>query len=221
MKDLITLEKYPDGLNSMDEAQEIMDKCRQFMRVGPMFMGWTLNHILQKQLYKQKNYNSFDDFVNSDDFGYGRSQAYNWIKAYTEFKDIGNVQRLDKVGIRRLLAISAVKDTQERDNLLKQAPKMTLKEVEAKVNEQKRFSQNINETVSEGDSQELKSERIGNTLLQQYESLLNNFNQNIDYVKIGFNKWKEFALNYPNNENIQDLLNKLKSISKFEKLTYP
>ena len=205
----------------MDEAQEIMDKCRQFIRVGPMFMGWTLNHILQKQLYKQKNYNSFDDFVNSDDFGYGRSQAYNWIKAYTEFKDIGNVQRLDKVGIRRLLAISAVKDTQERDNLLKQAPKMTLKEVEAKVNEQKRFSQNINETVSEGDSQELKSERIGNTLLQQYESLLNNFNQNIDYVKIGFNKWKEFALNYPNNENIQDLLNKLKSISKFEKLTYP
>ena len=142
MKDLINYEQYPAGLTSMQEAIVLMDQCSQFMRVGPMFMGWTLNEIVTKELYKQINYDSFEDFIDSDEFGYGRSQAYNWIKAYEEFKDIGNVQRLDKLGIRKLLAISAVKNIQERKELIRQAPTMT-KTTNEKINKINKILKNI------------------------------------------------------------------------------
>ena len=225
MKDLINYEKYPAGLISMQEAIVLMDQCSQFMRVGPMFMGWTLNEIVKKELYKQINYDNFEDFIDSDEFGYGRSQAYNWIKAYETFKDIDNVQRLDKLGIRKLLAISAVKDIQDRRELIKQASTMTVKEVEEKVKQTKRLSQNIDNQVSPGDSQLIKFRRIGKQLLEKatelikYQEIFNNqFKEDLNNINLGLNKWIPF-INQESDEELNETKNKLLNIiSKLEEL---
>ena len=213
MKDIISLESYPDGLGSMQEAQEIINSCGQFMKKGPLLMGWALNQVKDKELHKQIGYSNFTDYLNSDDFGYGCSQAHNWMNAYKEFKDF-DFHLVEKAGIKKILVISAVKDVQERQELIEKAPKMTVTEVENKVKESKRFTSNLDNNVTEGDSQVIKTRRIGQKLLEEsmelgkyLTSFKTQFNEDLKNIDEGLKKWLKFA--DCSDEEVEDIKGKL------------
>lgn len=135
MQEIVKLDNYPD-IKSMKEANDLINGGVHFAKKGLLIVGWTLSQIRDKSLFEEWGFNIFTDYLKSDKFAYSESQAFNWIKAYDEFKGI-SLQRLESVGIKKLLQIAVVKNKQEREELIESAPKMNYNEVKEAVKQTK------------------------------------------------------------------------------------
>lgn len=113
-----------------------------FMKIGEL-----LKEIQFKKLYEEK-YNSFNQYLLSEEFTFGKVTAYKMIKVYDTFKDVHN---LNNINVTTLVEIAYCKDKEIRDDITEDLVNMPenppLKEIEKFKNKVERSTQRTKEEV--------------------------------------------------------------------------
>ncbi len=207
------MNEYPE-LKDLGSAEELIKSADLTTKKCFLTQGWALTQIHQKELFKDE-FATFTDYLNSERFGYSRRQAYKYMNVYEKYKDY-DVHNMHKIGITKMIEIAFVSNREEREGILEKAPKLTIKEVKEEVKHTKRFTQNINKQVTQGDSLLIKTRRIGEELLNKSTELIkeqevfkNQFNEDLNNIETGLREWLGMIKSYPENKELEELRGKL------------
>ncbi len=190
-------------MNLTDYTIQIRFKSKtivnNFIEVGNL-----LKKVRDKEIFKE-SFNTFTDYLEQEHPKFSRSFVLRLIQLVEDPKLCSTS---NKLGICKTLELLKISDREGREELSQKAEDMTVKEIRTEIKSKtiKRFSSNINEEVSEGDSVEDKCIRQGETLLKELSSLKLRFKYDLTNLKEGIAKWNTFAKRYGNNEKIQTLV---------------
>ena len=147
------------------KTNEIKWLCKSiknnFLRIGKLLI-----EVRTAEAYKP-TYESFNQYLESEDFIFGKSMAYKIMRVFDEF---GAVERVPQLSFRKLVQLVYVSDKEVRHQLVQQA--ITLKPVEIEPFKQKlqRVVQRQNKTVTPTDSKRDKCVRQLNQITEEVDS---------------------------------------------------
>lgn len=118
------------------EKERIIQNYLQVTKGNFIKIGGLFKEILQKQLYKELDFNSFEEYADSarfkELFQMKSRHAFNMIEVNNKFGDV-QLQLLQSVGISKLIEIAYVSNRESREDLVKRAPDLNLDEVKKEV----------------------------------------------------------------------------------------
>ena len=163
-------------------------------------IGNLLKEIRDKEIYLEK-YNTFTEYLESNEFMFCRNMAYKLIKVAEEYPDVERIQHLP---LRTIIQLAYVPDRELREELDKEAVEVYQKKekINEFYNKVKRSAKRTKETVTEGDSAELKCERI----LKQLINDIKIFNKTKEELNQRIAEGKKFSKKYQENNKIQLLI---------------
>jgi len=188
-------------------CQTITGNC---FKIGKVLFG-----IRQDELYKEK-YESFTDYLNSEEFSFGREYAYKLIKVFTEYQNTPKLA--ETLPFRRLIEIIHVPNKEVREGLIQEASEILeaagdkapkLEEFRKKVT---RIAQRTNDIVEEGDSKKDKCLRLLNGLIFD----LKEFDASRVALDSRIKDLGSMCLSFKDDENVIKLFNEV--VSKWKEL---
>lgn len=171
-------------------------------------IGKILTEIRNQKFFKE-SYDSFTEYLNSEDFEFNRRYAYKLIEVYEEFGDVPSMAQL---GLAKLIQLTYVSDREEREALAvkaKDIPVSKLKDEVKLVKSIHRGFQRQDEDINIGDSQVDKCLRLGRDLISKIEALKTPLNE----IKERVNSWVKFSDKFTETSSLKNEV-----IKKFEEL---
>ena len=141
-----TIRTYPELLDIV-EAENLMKEAVHFQKKTNLLCGWILTQIKDKNMFEKVGFKDFTSYLRSERFGYGKSQAYAWIKVYGTFKgeSVQSLDKLESIGIAKMNQLAAVSDRELRAELIENAPDESVEELRETIKE-KEVTRDIKET---------------------------------------------------------------------------
>lgn len=168
---------------NLKEATASLHKLAEGIKTNFIQIGKLLLEIREKRLYKEK-YNNFLDYIESENFEFGKSHAYRFMQIAEKF---GNFPRVGKINFRTLIQLTYIPDKEKREEMLDEAKEIYQKKDPEKFKSQvDRFVQRISEVTNKKDSHRDKTIRLFKEIYKKIDEY--------DKVKLGITKSIEKAL---------------------------
>lgn len=129
---------------SLMESEAIIKSNESLVGMGVWNIGNELKTIRDTQSYKQKNYNSFEEYTEKE-LRYSRRHAYRFIEIAENYS-VTSMSQIANIGMTKLLALTQIPD-QERENFIETQPigDMTTKELQQAIKEKKELENLVKE----------------------------------------------------------------------------
>lgn len=146
-----------------------------------------LSEIKKTDKYKEK-YNTFEEYIQKEDFEFKLRNAYNYIKIWDTFGNNllpsdSNVHLLHKVSITELLQISNIPDREVREDLVESAVKGEI--TKEQITEAKTLKVKDKPRINTEEERKFK-------LLREFPNLKSEYQRVIEQIKIWIQKAEEF-----------------------------
>ncbi len=196
----------------LDEKTNLIKHYCKAVKGNFLKIGELLIEVRNNELFKEK-YETFVEYLDSQDFEFSKSYAYKIMNVYEEFSTI-----LDSLPITKLIELTYVKDKVKREELLERAgdmPTAALKEEVKKLSKEELFNrihrqyQREDEEVFTSDDAYLKCERIGKEILSDLDGI----KKPIFEINERIGKWIVFTRKFsnPDIDEIKSIILKKKS----------
>lgn len=161
--------------------------------------GKELCMVRDSESYKDWGYSSMKEFLDSNDFGFSRSHASNFMRIFDKFGYLlsgDGVQELESFTLTKLLQETYVTDRDIRESITLEV-KPDIQKVEKDA---KRISQRLDSDLEvKQDSLELKADRQGDLILNQLDSR----DKVNEYLSNMITNWLNIVIKYPENDKLQ------------------
>ena len=129
---------------SLMESEAIIKSNESLIGMGAWNIGNELKTIRDTQSYKQKNYNSFEEYTEKE-LRYSRSHTYNFISIAEKY-NVQSIGQIANIGMTKLLALTQIPDT-EREIFIETQPieDMTTRELQQAIKEKKELQKQLEE----------------------------------------------------------------------------
>lgn len=129
---------------SLMESEAIIKSNESLIGMGVWNIGNELKTIRDTQSYKQKNYNSFEEYTEKE-LRYSRSHTYNFISIAEKY-NVQSIGQIANIGMTKLLALTQIPDT-EREIFIETQPieDMTTRELQQAIKEKKELQKQLEE----------------------------------------------------------------------------
>ncbi len=129
---------------SLMESEAIIKSNESLVGMGVWNIGNELKTIRDTQSYKQKNYNSFEEYTEKE-LRYSRRHTYNFISIAEKY-NVQSIAQITNIGMTKLLALTQIPDT-EREIFIETQPieDMTTRELQQAIKEKKELQKQLEE----------------------------------------------------------------------------
>lgn len=129
---------------SLMESEAIIKSNESLVGMGVWNIGNELKTIRDTQSYKQKNYNSFEEYTEKE-LRYSRRHTYRFIEIAENYS-VTSMSQIANIGMTKLLALTQIPDP-EREIFIETQPieDMTTRELQQAIKEKKELQKQVEE----------------------------------------------------------------------------
>ena len=195
---------------SLKEKTESIKNLSKTVKNNFLKIGKLLIEIRDKELWKEK-YESFTQYLISEDFDFHRVTAYKMMDVYLEYGD--NVELVEKLGFGKLIELTHVTDKEKREEITRKTIKEDLsqqkiREEVKKIKEEELYKQikrkaqrEDQDLYTENDDPLAKCKRQAQNILQDIHRL----NYPINDMEERLKKWIKFSNKFKEDKEIDKL----------------